>query len=107
VYEIRAAHRNCTISFFPSGSEVGWGEEASDGRVDGGRERPAAPSPLAASSGRGRRGWEVGRPEVRVSGFWVVEVAEPGGYDDGGSGGVMVRVRGFGSPRNERGSGAV
>jgi hypothetical protein len=66
--------------------------------VDGGRERPAASSPLAAGGGRGRRGWEVGRPEVRVSGFWVVEAAEPGGDDDGGGGGVRVRVRGSGSP---------
>jgi hypothetical protein len=37
----------------------------------------------------------VGRPEVRVSGFWVVEVVEAGGGDGGGDdgGGVRVRVR--------------
>jgi hypothetical protein len=69
-------------------------------RVAGGRERPAASSPLAAGGGRGRRGWEVSRSEVRVSGFWVVEAAEPGGDDDGGGGGVRVRVRESGSPAN-------
>jgi hypothetical protein len=59
-----------------------------------GRRRPRR----TAGGGRGRRGWEVGRPEVTVSGFWVVEVAEPGGDDDDGGGGVRVMVQGSGSP---------
>jgi hypothetical protein len=66
--------------------------------VDGGREGPTASSPLATGGGRDRRGWEVGRPEVRASGFWVVEAAESGDDDDGVDGGVRVRVRGSGSP---------
>jgi hypothetical protein len=63
VFEIRAAHRSRTISFFLSRSEVGVGVPAAGWMV----------------GGSGRRGWEVGRPAVRASGFWVVEAAEPGG----------------------------
>jgi hypothetical protein len=75
VFEMRAAQRSRTISSFLCGSVVGVGRESFRGRVDGGRS--------------GRRGWEVNQPEVRVSGFWVVEAAKPGDDDDGG-GGVRV-----------------
>jgi hypothetical protein len=53
----------------------------------------------------------VGRPEVRVSGFWVVEVVEAGGGDGGGDdgGGVRVRVRvpGGSSVHQKRKGGSV
>jgi hypothetical protein len=89
MFEIRAAHRSRKISFFLSGSEVGVARGSF--RQRGGWWAGAA------GGGRGQRGWEFGRPEVKFSVFWVVEAAEPVGDDDD-SGGVRVRVRGSGSP---------
>jgi hypothetical protein len=96
MFEIRAAHRSRKISFFLSGSEVGVGVPAAGWMVGkSGRRRPRRWPPAVIEAGGGGRSVQ---PEVRVSGFGVVEAAEPGCDDDGSGGGVRVMVQGSGSP---------
>jgi hypothetical protein len=110
VFGIRAAHVSRTISFPPlsyrlprfsssvtrhvcSRSGSGWEEQTTGDGLGGGKKQTA----VAAGRQRWSRlvGVGVGRTEVRVSSFWVVEVVEVSGGDgdNGGSGGVRVRVR--------------